>query len=206
MIPTFCIPCDQLKLVYVQVPKAANSSIIYCLNKSEDWFDLKTKNHQELQDKIRSRKICFNRGFYENYKNLLWFTFVRNPYQRILSSYINKVLEHSGEFLPFLSMGINQSTTFLEFCSIIKDFNPELLNDHIKPQCLIVPDCMNFVGKIENIKKDWSKLKSKVSGLTELDIQMNKSKTVDNLLCKDSINIINQIYSNDFERFNYNKL
>jgi dermatan 4-sulfotransferase 1 len=206
IIPTFCIPCDQLNLVYVQVPKAANSSIIYCLNQKQKWFDINTKNHQEIQDKIRPNKIEFNPHNYEKYKKYFWFTFVRNPYERIISSYVNKVLNPEEVFLSFKNIGITKSTSFLDFCNTIKEIDSTQLNDHIKPQDLIIPKVVHFFGKIENIKQDWIRLQAKIPDLLNLDVQLNKSRKRDNFLCRNSIDIINQIYSNDFDRFKYNKL
>jgi len=206
MTPTFFVPCNQLNLVYIQVPKAANSSIIYCLNKTEKWFDINTKNHQEVQDKIRPNKIKFNSQNYEKYKKYFWFTFVRNPYERITSAYVNKVLMPEEVFLSFKNIGVTKSTSFLDFCNIIKTIDSPQLNDHIKPQDLIIPKAINFFGKIENIKQDWNQLQIKAPNLFNLDVQLNKSNKYKNFLCKDSVSIINKIYNNDFKRFDYNKL
>lgn len=210
MIPTFCIPCDQLNLVYVQVPKAANSSIIYCLNKTEQWFNVNTQNHQEVQDKIRPNKIEFNSRNYEKYKKYFWFTFVRNPYERMISSYINKVITPEEVFLSFKNIGITKSTSFLDFCNIIKKINPVRLNDHIKPQSLIIPnDTMDFIGKVENIKTDWGKMMNANKQLLDLTSHLNSSKydgNRNNILCKKSIEYINDIYSQDFKSYNYQYL
>ena len=119
---------------------------------------------------------------------------------------MNKVLSPEEVFLSFKNIGITKSTSFLDFCNIIKQIDPSQLNDHIKPQDLIIPKVIHFFGKIENIKQDWSRLQTKIPDLLNLDAHLNKSSKQDNFLCKNSIDIINQVYSNDFERFKYNKL
>lgn len=104
------------------------------------------------------------------------------------------------------NIGITKSTSFLDFCNTIKEIDSTQLNDHIKPQDLIIPKVVNFFGKIENIKQDWIRLQAKIPDLLNLDVQLNKSNKYKNFLCKDSVSIINKIYNNDFKRFENNKL
>jgi hypothetical protein len=210
-IPTHLLSCPKLNLIYVQVPKAANSSIIHCLNSVEKWIDTGITNHQEIHDKVRRFKLIYNEFTYLKYKSFTWFTLTRNPYSRLTSSYLNKVVEPKNVFTSFSNIGVKKTHTFLDFCKAIQDQDPELMNDHIKPQSLIIPNSkMNFIGKMEDINSEWLRLKKIIKNLPNLSMHINKSPQSSEfqkkILCKESINIINDIYNQDFKNFYYNKI
>ena len=202
MIPTYCLPCPKLGLVYVQIPKAANSSIIHTLNKVEKRTDFNIKDHQTIQDHIRPFKVPYSESIFLKYKSFIWFTFVRNPYSRTVSSYVNKVLDPKFVFESFSNIGIKKDFSFLDFCRAIEQLCPISCNDHIKPQSIIIPkEKMGFIGKVENIESDWLTLSSRCPSLPRLTSHLNKSThtySYSDFLCKDSTKIINNFYSEDF--------
>ena len=201
---TFYIPCHTVKLTYVQNPKAANSSIIHSLNKLEGWFDTSITKHQRMQNKVRRFKI-YRRKHEKEFNDYIKFSFVRDPYTRLCSAFINKVLQPKKVFYGFTRFGVTKLTSFLEFCQIIKDRSPKL-EIHVKPQSMILPSDLDYVGKIETIKHDWKQIKERwAKDLQEIE-HINKSAITiapESLLCNDSIKIINDVYREDFTRFNY---
>jgi hypothetical protein len=202
MIPTYCLPCPKLSLVYIQIPKAANSSIIHTLNKAEKWTDPSITDHQTIQDHVRPFKVPYSESVFLKYKSFTWFTFVRNPYSRIVSSYVNKVLEPKSVFESFSKIGIKKDFSFLDFCRAIEPLCPISCNDHIKPQSVIMPkEKMDFIGKVENIELDWATLSARCPDLPKLTSHLNKSEHVhpySGFLCEASSKIINDFYSEDF--------
>jgi len=71
---------------------------------------------------------------------------------------------------------------------------------------MILPSDLDYVGKIETIKHDWKQIKERwAKDLQEIE-HINKSAITiapESLLCDDSIKIINDVYREDFTRFNY---
>ena len=202
---TFYIPCHTVKLTYVQNPKAANSSIIHSLNKLEGWFDTSITKHQRMQNEVRRFKI-YRQRHEKEFNDYIKFSFVRDPYTRLCSAFINKVLQPKRVFYGFNSLGITKSTSFLEFCQAIKTRPPNRLEIHIKPQSIILPNDLDYVGKIETIEHDWQQIKERWAKDFQEVEHINKSAVTINpgsLLCDDSIKIINDVYKKDFTRFDY---
>jgi len=100
------------------------------------------------------------------------FSFVRNPWDRLVSCYMNKVVGvrtmknskwvKNGEYLPFLRH-FNKNfkeMSFNEFARFVYNTPDNKADPHFRSQHTFIGDC-DFIGKVENIDEDLNLIKSK---------------------------------------------
>jgi hypothetical protein len=141
------------------------------------------------------------------FQNYFKFTFVRNPYDRLISGWTNKVINGgSGGGLQ----GIKSPERLMNFDYFVDwliNQNPNEINIHYRPQALLVPPEVDFTGRTESIERDLQFVLSQVgldvrqriphensTGPRRINLMDIKSSTIK------SINIL---YREDFERFDY---
>jgi hypothetical protein len=145
------------------------------------------------------------------YHRYFSFSFVRNPYTRVLSAY---------EFLR--KGGINEdnrkfSEKYLKNCKNFEDFihnfidKKEIINYcHFRPQHHYVCSSsgrvlVDMVGKTENLESDFEKVCDRI-GVSKALSHSNKtrySKNYESRYTKECIKKINRIYAKDFSYFGY---
>lgn len=161
-------------------------------------------NRVELGNKNKIEKLR---------KNNFIFTFVRNPYNRVLSTYLDKIKGQSNRSSYMFNnvlKGISGSDlTFKEFVDIIIKVPDRLLDPHLKPCYKLIEEnvgSVDFVGKLENMKEDWKFIRAV---LNYKDIKKeNSNKKGYNLkdyYTKEIAEKVYNKYKKDFEMFSYNK-
>jgi len=146
---------DNLKCIYIHIPKTAGTSVIKTLN-----IDSNTKNinarstipFKPEDDKFNPppphlRAIDYINLDKEKFDRYFKFAFVRNPWDRIVSEY--KYRRHAGRycFKEFVFNHLPAPTWSDEYCHIIPQYDFLYDNDH---KLLI-----DYVGKFENIDNDF---------------------------------------------------
>ena len=153
---TRVIVWDQHKLLYVRMPKSGNVSIRRAI---EDPSEQRMSQSQiaRLDDGWTS------------------FSFVRNPWSRLLSLYKQKASAEAtsgrlidGVYKGFINHGIpiRPGMSFEEFCDVVCDIPDHRTDKHLQSQAYtlikngqpIVP----FIGKLERMNEDWKVLMEKV--------------------------------------------
>lgn len=164
----FCIP--EKKVLYVSVPKAGNTSIkasMYALPVKEDYRAV----HSEIR-KISEHSRWSKIGDYPDYFK---FTFVRNPFERLVSCYENKLHSDVAGLGKTLSMLIydryllgflGKDRGFISFARRICLIPDRLADKHFMSQSFSLVDkngnvLLNYVGRLENMNADYETIRQK---------------------------------------------
>ncbi len=141
----------QHRLLYVRVPKSGNGSIMHAIK------DVKKR-------RVFSRKII--NGYRTGWT---LFSFVRNPWARLVSVYCQKVGPNAtspqmvnGIFRNFkeYNIPVHSSMSFADFCDVVCHMPDTEVERHLRSQAsflvrnqqMIVP----FVGRMERMAEDWA--------------------------------------------------
>ena len=166
--PHHFIRMKRHNLLYGRVPKAANSSIKAALCRllsemppkgtkttSDRFWQHETNQETELITLRRARRYRLNH---------FSFSFVRNPFDRLVAAYNNKVIENEEPPLPMLNMGITRGMSFEAFLDVLIETPFKNYDVHILPQkqLLCIGDQLipKFVGRVEQINEDWAELRN----------------------------------------------
>ena len=193
------------QFVFFHIPKTAGGSMTALLSKYTDkQIDIKDKSQQGWMTRyhVPTKKQSFNsmHSFVDphyndhNCKDMFSFSFVRNPYTRIISLW--KFL-HRYRHL-----------TFLGFCQYL-NVNKQANINQYKYLTLQNEIPLDFVGRYENIKEDFNNVCEEI-GIPERYIDLGFEHKQDlinykDYYCDESKKIIDNIFDMDFKTFNYKK-
>jgi len=155
-----------LPLLYGRVPKVANSSIKAALSRllktapqegirttSDSFWKTGTNGETSMLSNHEARML---RGTHFS------FSFVRNPFDRLVSAYNNKLLELATIPGRMKAMGLRHSMPFGDFLEVVASTRDDDLDVHLLPQssilCLNGELIPNFIGHLETMQEDWVKL------------------------------------------------
>ena len=135
--PHHFIRMKRHNLLYGRVPKAANSSIKAALCRllserppkgtkttSDKFWQLETNQETELITLRRARKYRLSH---------FSFSFVRNPFDRLIAAYNNKVIENEAPPEPMRNMGVTHGMSFEAFLDVLIDTPFKKYDVHVLP-------------------------------------------------------------------------
>lgn len=203
------------RFIYFKNPKCGSTSILKILYENNLLKGHSKKQGLHIKQEIQST------GFIPAYefKDFLKFSFVRNPYSRVVSLFEDKVRRGPGTHweIPFWSQ--HKKSSFVEFVRFLSEGNNYLFDRHSQPQYLnlnklngFLPEVkyLNFIGRVETFDEDLKKLCQLIGFRLNEYPKKNISKESDKMFgdykdyyCEESKNIISQIYKKDLELFKY---
>lgn len=194
---------EKIKLLFIHIPKTGGTKLEIELKKTH-----KCKETLYSLNKLATKIINMQHFYYTtiynsrnkfniNFDNIKIISFVRNPYDRIISDL-------------FWFRLIKKDSTNEEIYSVIKNnyLYRDNLDNHNIPQYKFVTDKNNKLIKTIKIFKTETLNQSndELSKFIGLNINIQKSnvnKDYSKYLNKESISLINDFYKTDFELFNY---
>lgn len=196
------------KLFFNRVPKAGNSSIvanIYQLKHGSVGISASMKRQFRTPSSLNPADL-------KHFKDYFKFTFVRNPYARVLSAYLDKVVSKDLSRLPNCVKKNGTYIEFPEFCAYLEK-SGLYDNIHWAPQTsiLLLPVSeFHFIGKLENIENDMHYVMGKITGDSQsLQIsdhrphRTNANEKIMRYYDDYTADIIMRLYKDDFETFGY---
>jgi hypothetical protein len=204
---------DRLKLVYHCVPKALSRSMLrYLASVDPQGYRIGERN---VAPEIRS-----------NVTGWRSFTFVRNPYSRVVSFYFNKFVDTGNKWrkndLPRYR-GLREDTTLAEFVAWLatdegsdRHADPHFLSQHYFVLAEDGVPALDYVGRIENADMDLRELQDELgldreplphlNSNIHSNIGFDSSRRWLDVLDDRSKRIIASRYDADFEFFGYERL
>lgn len=222
------VVCHNLKCIFVHIPRCAGSSINRWLFTSGSITEKKQKDYEFPNTHIMYGNLYTREGVYEldhstpemfikfvdqRYLDSYFkFTFVRNPWDRLLSEYFRKKVHNDIRFIDTSQIDFTDYIKILyeKFDEVLYSSQSHETISHFIPQYKFVFDSsgqqfVDFIGKFENLVYDLKIVASKI-GL--MSVQLGKShSTVHSSYVeyynKKTINLVEQMYEQDIQTFDY---
>ncbi|XP_060082231.1 carbohydrate sulfotransferase 11-like [Ylistrum balloti] len=179
------ISCTEWKTIFITLKGKVNSSLLDLGN-----VHRKYQRHLSFLGSYSSRD---QKRILENYKK---YIVVRNPLERLLSAYRNKLAGRGFKDYTFQvegkkivnryrinatreSLKYGNDTTFLEFVKYITDKKTEHLNDHWDRYTTLCRPCLvkyDFIGKFETLSRDADYILRDIGAPTEVRFPSRSKK------------------------------
>lgn len=217
---TVCISLKH-RYIYFEVPKAGSTSILQALHALEladlpDSVELDyhpasitspfVKPYQLSRDHFLA--LLHDPDFFK-------FSFVRNPYPRILSAYLDKILSPDPEIAAYhrdqLTLPLGRSVSFDEFLQGVSMQDAQAMNKHWRPQVYqsMSAFCqLDFVGKVESFETDFAYVAQRIDAdlpaIGHIAPHATKARTrVSEFYDDAAIDLMQATYADDFGTFDY---
>lgn len=203
------------KFIHIAIPRTATT----CLN-----FTLGNEFHPE--PKFHHAKISEVLDSTENISDYFKFTFVRNPWDRLVSVYhefkkrgnrYSQLVTMDTPLLSEFDISEDLVLNFRNFCNNLK--NSKWKTDlffHNQYDYIVYnnENVMDFIGKYENLNDDWYKIRDKI-GYSNVELLKGREsgprgfvreshhKPYTEYYTQKEIDAVADIYKKDIEYFNY---
>ena len=198
------VVCHIRKIIFIHIPKTAGSSIEHLL-RDEGKYELDFIGVRNGRSTHHYMGIELKMILKELYPKYYKFSFVRNPYDRLISEYF---------WCRINNVGHKFNKTFDEFLDYVEDviknkkFFKPIENDHFIPQYSFLffnkKLIVNNIFKYEDIETVAPLIKKRLKIKTSLQ-HLNKSVKNEITLTQEQKDRIYNLYQIDFETFNYDK-
>lgn len=203
---------------YFRVPKAGNSSVSASLaGVSGNDLDPAAQELKSAKSDPFRQASSLNWSEYRRFEREFFkFTFVRNPLDRLLSAFLDKVDNERSppHFRRLINtrLGSRDADSSCDFPTFLNYLSIGGLheNAHWAPQVSVICypiEKLDFVGRLENMEHDLnhvlSVLNLKGSRVTSVRKHHTRSRHLREILDARAKSLIHELYAEDFERFGY---
>ncbi len=183
--------CDEPKFIWYRNPKVGTRSLFHSFR------------GMGIQLAAEEPRGCYYRP--DEYRDYFKFAFVRNPWERMVSGWLNKIVEANRLDLPEQQhQEFQHFGKFVSFCSKtdLQDFDL-----HFKPQHeLIDLNELDYLGRMETFEKDVDEVFSHLGfegfNVSHKNISKGK-KNYTKFYNKRTRALVANIYRKDIQLFNY---
>ena len=208
------VVCERRQLIFYPVSKTANSTIKQLFLELEGYPEPSSlaeifrlvKKHKVPRPTLDSQQSKYS-GYFR-------FTFVRNPWDRLVSCYLNKVVAprpkvyESFRIYPKIRFNRMSFTDFVRFVHHVPD---DLCDRHFRPQSACFNDKdVDFIGRFERFADDLAQVIERAKLDTHLlkygDKYINKSrhrKPYTDYYTAETRRLVAEKYKDDIQRFGY---
>jgi len=193
----------QLGLAFFLNCKCANSSVKYAI------FEALGLSLEKLHSHRTDVQIVSKEYIYKHCQNMPRIGLIRNPYDRLVSGYSDKIIKR---WKPYLAKhGMYPNMSFSEFVDCVVNTDPNHINQHFRPlhidmvhDGIMVPDM--FV-RFEWLHYDWQRVRD----ISKLPLPMlphltkSQHKPWQSYYNTVLYKKVREDYKIDFELFNYER-
>ena len=211
---------DRFKYFYLANPKAASTGILRTLQLAEVDGNIRSvpaSVHNRLDSPLRT--ISSSRSTPDEILaglEFFRFTYVRNPFTRVLSAYLEKIVQEQSErarLLPTLGLAADAEVSFLKFLEAIRAQRDGWRDIHWTTQARLT-QCNNisyhFIGRFESFSSTFphvlERLGISASHLKASGAPMhatNANSRILEYIGPKERELIITIYESDFQAFGY---
>lgn len=207
------IHLPRLRAIYLTTPKVAGSTIMATLIKadaSERFAGIADYNSRDARHRLSSEAAP--RAFWRDLHDpeCFRFTFVRNPYDRAVSAYLDKIATGKvSRKKKLLGYPPDSEVSFRDFLLAIAQQEASRMNRHWRPQsALISPQVkLDFIGRFEQFGRDFANVLERLgvepAAVTNRREHMTSAAKHRDMIGPEEKALIDRIYRGDFERFGY---
>ena len=187
---------EDRKFIYTRPGRTAGTSIVNSLGKT-DMEEVSRLYYYKKGTNDWLENITDSEIENDYYK----FTFVRNPFERLVSAWRafnakRKVVDNFGSFV--LDRGAGH----------LRYENGSFINDHWFPQSNYAEyskgsKFVDYIGKFENLERDWKTLASKIQVRGILNKRGYSTTNYKSLYTEKLVEVVSDIYKRDLELFDY---
>src|SRR5690606_23426294 len=114
------------------------------------------------------------------YKDYFKFAFVRNPVDRFISAWKDKVV--NTNYFQFSEEEHRKMKNIGSFITWVRNIGLSDIDDHLKPQCMMI-DLRNvdFIGRFERFKQDFAFVANRLGFDFDQELQLNSSPSLKDL-------------------------
>jgi hypothetical protein len=170
---------NKLKYIYYVTPKCATRTFF-------NLFEYKPRRYRQISP---------------NHSDYFSWGFVRNPWDRLVSAYINKIINKHQHGLNVF----RHIKSFREFILALEGLDLTTCDRHIQYQYSFLPSSINFIGRLENLQDDFNIVCDKI-GIPQKELpHINKSdhKHYTEYYDDETREIVAEKYAKDIEYFGY---
>ncbi|HVV64796.1 MAG TPA: sulfotransferase family protein [Rhizomicrobium sp.] len=207
------------RYIYVETPKVACSSIKLSLQRIEldDRAYVPSDIHKRAQSpllSVRARPLRFLRALRSS--AYFRFCFVRDPYARVLSAYLDKLVRNERErpqSLASLGLAPDAQPSFREFLEALERTEPSKFDVHWARQVdLLTPKLVayDFIGRFENFREDFSTVLGRIGRGPDWIADARQHRTDASAQLSQWIGpaeraLIERIFAADFDAYGYSR-
>lgn len=206
------------KFIYFRIPKAANSTVTASLHfsrtghKPSNWREMdRIKKSYTPPSRLSRRQT--SRVFEQFYK----FTIVRDPYSRLVSGYLDKIVGAEGPYIKmvsrFLGVSPQNEISLSDFVTFLEHEDNRDSDPHWCQQTdlIFIPvEQLDFIGKFENLDHDLAAILHRLYPENHQPVDWiphatSASEKVRQLVDETLAARIAKLYQKDFELLGYSK-
>lgn len=190
---------DKRKIAFIGIPKTGTRSVYRELE----------NNYDGIRHRDHAKK------FVSSYRDYYKFTIVRNPYDRLVSSWWSTT-QRNEDPKGYIKSTLKDDTSFLNFCRNLEQLRDRHRNvPHVLPQVNWLNNKFDKIIRYESLNEEWLNLPFNLNSipLPHLNPTTRKAannpisrKTTESYLNEECIAIINNFYKEDFNALKYDML
>ena len=161
---------QNLPLIYGRVPKVANSSVKAALTRlleqpPEEGYRTTADAFWRKGTHGETTMIGAPQALQRRSTHFI-FSFVRNPFDRLVSAYNNKLVENDSLSTAMQRMGLERQMPFRRFLEVVAATADADLDVHLLPQssilCVEGVPVPGFIGQMEAMAEHWQLLRQRM--------------------------------------------